>query len=78
MVSNQWPGFLSHPCCVSQVSLGEFELKAPVTIRLRSGTGPVTVSGLHLIGEIVNMRSTVHNEGRMAILIDSPHTHFFL
>lgn len=35
-----------------QVSLGEFELKAPVTIRLKAGTGPVTVSGLHLIGNI--------------------------
>lgn len=33
-----------------QVSLGEFELKAPVTIRLKAGSGPVTVSGLHLIG----------------------------
>lgn len=36
-----------------QVSLGEFELKAPVTIRLKAGTGPVTVSGLHLIGNIL-------------------------
>ncbi|MFT7805441.1 nucleoplasmin-like protein NO29 [Arapaima gigas] len=31
-----------------QVSLGEFELKAPVTLRLKSGSGPVTVSGFHL------------------------------
>ncbi|XP_067092569.1 nucleoplasmin-3 [Osmerus mordax] len=38
-----------HINCLPMVSLGEFELKAPVTIRLRSGTGPVTVSGLHLI-----------------------------
>lgn len=37
---------------LSQVSLGEFELKAPVTIRLKAGTGPITVSGLHLIGNI--------------------------
>lgn len=40
-------------CFLSQVSLGEFELKAPVTIRLKSGTGPVTVSGLHLIGKMI-------------------------
>ena len=39
---------MSIPCL--QVSLGEFELKAPITIRLKAGTGPVTVSGLHLIG----------------------------
>ncbi|KAI3363191.1 hypothetical protein L3Q82_011823, partial [Scortum barcoo] len=39
-----------HVSCLPMVSLGEFELKAPVTIRLKAGTGPVTVSGLHLIG----------------------------
>ena len=39
-----------HLASPPQVSLGEFELKAPVTIRLKAGTGPVTVSGLHLIG----------------------------
>ncbi|KAL0964204.1 hypothetical protein UPYG_G00320700 [Umbra pygmaea] len=38
-----------HINSLPMVSLGEFELKAPVTIRLKSGTGPVTVSGLHLI-----------------------------
>lgn len=38
-----------HVSCLPMVSLGEFELKAPVTIRLKAGTGPVTVSGLHLI-----------------------------
>lgn len=38
---------LLHP----QVSLGEFELKAPVTIRLKAGGGPVNVTGLHLIGK---------------------------
>ncbi|KAJ8014385.1 hypothetical protein DPEC_G00039670 [Dallia pectoralis] len=38
-----------HINCLPMVSLGEFELKAPVTIRLKSGTGPVNVSGLHLI-----------------------------
>ncbi|XP_020498617.1 nucleoplasmin-3 [Labrus bergylta] len=38
-----------HISCLPMVSLGEFELKAPVTIRLKAGTGPVTVSGLHLI-----------------------------
>lgn len=36
---------------ILQVSLGEFELKAPVTIRLKAGEGPVSVSGLHLIGK---------------------------
>lgn len=38
-----------HVSCLPMVSLGEFELKAPVTIRLKAGTGPVTVSGFHLI-----------------------------
>lgn len=38
-----------HLSCLPMVSLGDFELKAPVTIRLKAGTGPVTVSGLHLI-----------------------------
>ncbi|XP_028280063.1 nucleoplasmin-3 [Parambassis ranga] len=38
-----------HIKCLPMVSLGEFELKAPVTLRLKAGTGPVTVSGLHLI-----------------------------
>ncbi|KAG8000094.1 Nucleoplasmin-like protein NO29, partial [Nibea albiflora] len=41
-----------HISCLPMVSLGEFELKAPVTLRLKAGTGPVTVSGLHLIGNI--------------------------
>lgn len=35
----------------TQVSLGEFELMAPVTLRLKSGSGPVTISGLHLVGK---------------------------
>uniref|UniRef100_A0A3B3S2F0 Nucleophosmin/nucleoplasmin, 3 n=2 Tax=Paramormyrops kingsleyae TaxID=1676925 RepID=A0A3B3S2F0_9TELE len=38
-----------HPSCLPMVSLGGFELKAPVTLLLRSGSGPVTVSGLHLV-----------------------------
>ncbi|XP_032409994.1 nucleoplasmin-3 [Xiphophorus hellerii] len=38
-----------HIKCLPMVSLGEFELKAPVTLRLKAGTGPVSVSGLHLI-----------------------------
>uniref|UniRef100_A0A3P8TFX0 Nucleophosmin/nucleoplasmin, 3 n=1 Tax=Amphiprion percula TaxID=161767 RepID=A0A3P8TFX0_AMPPE len=42
-----------HIKCLPMVSLGEFELKAPVTIRLRTGTGPVIVSGLHLIASQV-------------------------
>ncbi|XP_061601030.1 nucleoplasmin-3 [Cololabis saira] len=42
-----------HMKCLPMVSLGEFELKAPVTIRLRAGTGPVVVSGLHLIASRV-------------------------
>lgn len=42
-----------HIKCLPMVSLGEFELKAPVTIRLKAGTGPVTVSGLHLIASQV-------------------------
>ncbi|XP_030604205.1 nucleoplasmin-3 [Archocentrus centrarchus] len=42
-----------HIKCLPMVSLGEFELKAPVTIRLKAGTGPVSVSGLHLIASQV-------------------------
>ncbi|XP_026164315.1 nucleoplasmin-3 [Mastacembelus armatus] len=42
-----------HISCLPMVSLGEFELKAPVTIRLKTGTGPVIVSGLHLIASQV-------------------------
>ncbi|XP_070697265.1 nucleoplasmin-3 [Pempheris klunzingeri] len=42
-----------HISCLPMVSLGEFELKAPVTIRLKAGSGPVTVSGLHLIASQV-------------------------
>ncbi|KAJ8264524.1 hypothetical protein GJAV_G00150290 [Gymnothorax javanicus] len=38
-----------HVSCLPMVSMGEFEVKAPVTFRLKSGTGPVCVSGLHLI-----------------------------
>ncbi|XP_020777168.1 nucleoplasmin-3 [Boleophthalmus pectinirostris] len=38
-----------HINCLPMVSLGEFELKAPVTIRLKAGTGPVNISGLHFI-----------------------------
>ncbi|XP_043992549.1 nucleoplasmin-3 [Gambusia affinis] len=38
-----------HIKCLPMVSLGGFELKAPVTLRLKAGTGPVSVSGLHLI-----------------------------
>ncbi|XP_044069094.1 nucleoplasmin-3 [Siniperca chuatsi] len=43
-----------HISCLPMVSLGEFELKAPVTIRLKAGTGPVTISGLHLIASQVD------------------------
>ncbi|CAN9499832.1 unnamed protein product [Ophioblennius macclurei] len=43
-----------HIKCLPMVSLGEFELKAPVTIRLKAGTGPLTVSGLHLIASQVD------------------------
>ncbi|XP_022618792.1 nucleoplasmin-3 [Seriola dumerili] len=42
-----------HISCLPMVSLGEFELKAPVTIRLKAGSGPVTISGLHLIASEV-------------------------
>ncbi|XP_061645029.1 nucleoplasmin-3 [Phyllopteryx taeniolatus] len=42
-----------HIGCLPMVSLGEFELKAPVTIRLKAGSGPVTISGLHLIASEV-------------------------
>ncbi|KAJ8284678.1 hypothetical protein COCON_G00035280 [Conger conger] len=38
-----------HVSCLPMVSMGEFEVKAPVTFRLKSGTGPVCVSGFHLV-----------------------------
>ncbi|MGH0155013.1 UNVERIFIED_CONTAM: hypothetical protein FKN15_041640 [Acipenser sinensis] len=38
-----------HLSCMPMVSLGDFELRAPVTFRLKSGSGPVCISGLHLI-----------------------------
>ncbi|XP_036401606.1 nucleoplasmin-like protein NO29 [Megalops cyprinoides] len=38
-----------HISCLPMVSMGEFEVKTPVTFRLKSGSGPVCVSGLHLI-----------------------------
>lgn len=48
-----------------QVSLGEFELKAPVTIRLKAGTGPVIVSGLHLISTVSFILSIFSNSINM-------------
>ncbi|XP_028825230.1 nucleoplasmin-3 isoform X2 [Denticeps clupeoides] len=38
-----------HVNCLPMVNLGDFELLAPVTLHLKSGSGPVTISGLHLI-----------------------------
>ncbi|XP_072924019.1 nucleophosmin-like [Hemitrygon akajei] len=34
------------------VSLGGFEIEPPVTFRLKSGTGPVYISGQHLIADL--------------------------
>uniref|UniRef100_A0A3B1K0M5 Nucleophosmin/nucleoplasmin, 3 n=1 Tax=Astyanax mexicanus TaxID=7994 RepID=A0A3B1K0M5_ASTMX len=45
-----------HISCLPMVSLGEFELMAPVTLRLKSGSGPVTVSGLHLLQKMMRRR----------------------
>ncbi|XP_053476867.1 nucleoplasmin-3 [Ictalurus furcatus] len=50
-----------HISCLPMVSLGEFELMAPVTLRLKSGSGPVTVSGLHLVAS-ENEESEVSDE----------------
>lgn len=36
---------------VSQVCLGGFEITPPVVFRLRSGSGPVHISGQHLVSE---------------------------
>lgn len=36
-----------------QVSLGGFEITPPVILRLKSGSGPVYVSGQHLVGKKV-------------------------
>ncbi|XP_039591751.1 nucleoplasmin-3 [Polypterus senegalus] len=38
-----------HPSCLNMVSLGDFHLKTPVTFRLISGSGPVNISGLHIL-----------------------------
>lgn len=38
-------------CCVLQVSLGGFEITPPVVLRLKCGSGPVYVSGQHLVGK---------------------------
>ncbi|XP_063047876.1 nucleoplasmin-3 [Engraulis encrasicolus] len=38
-----------HISRLPMLSLGGFELMAPVTLRLKSGTGPVTISGMHLV-----------------------------
>ncbi|XP_019720156.1 nucleoplasmin-3 [Hippocampus comes] len=43
-----------HIGCLPMVSLGEFEVKAPLTIRLKAGSGPVTISGQHLIASEVD------------------------
>lgn len=51
-----------HIKCLPMVSLGEFELKAPVTIRLNAGTGPVIVSGLHLIASPAEDSDLSENE----------------
>lgn len=50
-----------HISCLPMVNLGEFELMAPVTLRLKSGSGPVTVSGLHLVAS-ENEESEVSDE----------------
>lgn len=39
-----------YQCFVSQVSLGGFEITPPVVLRLKCGSGPVYVSGQHLVG----------------------------
>lgn len=35
----------------SQLSLDDFQLQPPVTFRLKSGSGPVRITGRHQIGE---------------------------
>ncbi|KAF7645220.1 hypothetical protein LDENG_00208120 [Lucifuga dentata] len=62
-----------HIHCLPMVSLGEFELKAPVTIRLKSGTGPVTISGLHLVGK----RATLTNISNPKTLLCQSDSSFF-
>ncbi|XP_077351396.1 nucleoplasmin-3 [Festucalex cinctus] len=51
-----------HIGCLPMVSLGEFELKGPVTVRLKAGSGPVTVSGLHLIASEVEQSDLEEEE----------------
>ncbi|KAJ8404941.1 hypothetical protein AAFF_G00333280 [Aldrovandia affinis] len=51
-----------HVSCLPMVSMGEFEVKAPVTFRLKSGTGPVCVSGLHLVAYEDDVESDVSED----------------
>lgn len=42
-----------YQCFVQQVSLGGFEITPPVVLRLKCGSGPVYISGQHLVGMYV-------------------------
>lgn len=39
------------PLSSSQLSLDDFQLQPPVTFRLKSGSGPVRITGRHQIGK---------------------------
>ncbi|XP_072446321.1 nucleophosmin-like [Chiloscyllium punctatum] len=51
---------------LTQVSLGGFEMAPPVTFRLKSGTGPVHISGQHLIAlEDDDLESDVEDDSML-------------
>lgn len=47
---------------VSQVCLGGFEITPPVVFRLRSGSGPVHISGQHLVSEYLIILEEVYDD----------------
>lgn len=46
---------------VFQVCLGGFEITPPVVFRLRSGSGPVHISGQHLVSEYLIILEEVYD-----------------
>ncbi|KAM8972986.1 nucleophosmin [Pelodytes ibericus] len=50
------------PSVLPMVSLGGFEITPPITLRLKSGSGPVYVSGQHLVALEEDLESTDEDE----------------
>uniref|UniRef100_F7CKP2 Nucleoplasmin-3 n=1 Tax=Equus caballus TaxID=9796 RepID=F7CKP2_HORSE len=60
----------------SQLSLDDFQLQPPVTFRLKSGSGPVRITGRHQIGEslLLCLQWTIHQGSPYGTLL--PHPNF--